>query len=488
MPVSTHTISGIELFDVKSISRATIADGNLLNTYVYEPLRQNEDILASAVGSAYNAIDDINSALQDKKDKQDVISLSSSATKTVKKITQNENGEMTVEFQDIDLPPNVELISTDDTISISATSVGNDVTYDLSVKDIAGENGAKNYAFLKSQMPVNAAQMALEYTDIDTGFPLPNGIHWNTVDERLEFDEDIKLIDLNFNLSYEINDATGVSYEDLILYIYSDGQVLEQQTFSIDTSKANHVCIWNKKILDPSNLQFMVKAPKAGSVDASIDVNDETFKSIGTSVSGSTYYAGLNINISDNVISGRDWTPELNAKLDTSAFDLPNSANWDNTYNTVLANSATWNEGGGSPELSCEHFVEWNFNRQSTDDMLANPLLALCDTSGTPSGTLNAGDKYMIYVDGLLGQSGNNNNTFANFGIQSGTVSGQYLLPEPLPSKKLCRSTSTGNDFACAYMFTVPTNGTYSVAVAPDDNNNEYKFFGNTTIRQIKIG
>ena len=161
---------------------------------------------------------------------------------------------------------------------------------------------------------------------------------------------------------------------------------------------------------------------------------------------------------------------------------------FNNVYNTVSSNSATWNEGGGSPELSCENFVEWNFNRQSTDDMLANTLFALSDTSGTPSGTLNAGDKYMLYLDGLIGQSGNSNNTFVNFGIQSGTVSGQYLLPEPLPSKKLCRSTSTGNDFACSFMFTVPTNGAYSVAVAPNDNNNEYKFFGNTTIRQIKIG
>lgn len=139
------------------------------------------------------------------------------------------------------------------------------------------------------------------------------------------------------------------------------------------------------------------------------------------------------------------------------------------------------------PQLCRENFIQWNFNRQSTDAMVAYPLMALSDTSGTPSGTLNTGDKYMIYLDGLLGQSASNN-TQVNFGIQSGTVTGQYLLSEPLPSKKLCRSTSTGNDFACSFMFTVPTNGSYSVAIQPTQNNQEYKFFGNTTIRQIKIG
>lgn len=120
MPVSTHTISGIELFDVKLINRATIADGNLLSAYVYEPLIQNEDILASAIGSAYNAIADINHTLQDKKDKQDVISLSGSATKTVKKITQNENGVVSAEFENIALTPNVEITSPSGTLDVKS--------------------------------------------------------------------------------------------------------------------------------------------------------------------------------------------------------------------------------------------------------------------------------------------------------------------------------------------------------------------------------
>lgn len=121
MPVSTHTISGIELFDVKRLNRATIADGNLLNTYVYEPLIQNEDVLASAVGSAYNAIDDINRTLQNKKDKQDAISFTCSATKTVKKITQNENGVMSAEFEDIAMTPNVEITSPSGTLDIKSS-------------------------------------------------------------------------------------------------------------------------------------------------------------------------------------------------------------------------------------------------------------------------------------------------------------------------------------------------------------------------------
>ena len=204
---------------------------------------------------------------------------------------------------------------------------------------------------------------------------------------------------------------------------------------------------------------------------------------------GTTYSAGSNINITNDVISGKDWSNEINAKLDTTAYTPSSGIEDVTTSGSYLRTSAGWTEYNEPDQctLSRENFVEWNFTRSASQTRAAHPLLALSDTSGTQSGTLNAGDKYMIYVDGLIGQSGTNN-TFVNFGIQSDTVSGQYLLAEPLPSKKLCRSTSTGNDFACAFMFTVPTNGTYSVSVQPTENNQEYKFFGNTTVRQIKIG
>lgn len=203
-----------------------------------------------------------------------------------------------------------------------------------------------------------------------------------------------------------------------------------------------------------------------------------TYNKLEVTVLPQTYFTSAEKAIARNNI-GALGINEYN--LDAEKFN--------NVYDTVSSNSATWNESY-EPQLCCENFVTWNFNRQSTDTRAAHPIMALSDTSGTPSGTLNTGDKYMIYLDGLLGQSGTNN-TYVNFGIQSGTLTGQYLLSgngAPLPSKKLCRSTSTGNDFACSFMFTVPTNGSYSVAISPTQNNQEYKFFGNTTIRQIKIG
>ena len=100
-----------------------------------EPLIKNEDILASAVGSAYNAIDDINRTLQNKKDIQDKLSFSGSATKTVKKITQDENGVVSAEFEDIALTPNVEITSPSGTLDVKSSfdAQTNTTTFEIDV-------------------------------------------------------------------------------------------------------------------------------------------------------------------------------------------------------------------------------------------------------------------------------------------------------------------------------------------------------------------
>lgn len=83
-------------------------------------------------------INGIESTVANKKDKQNELNFNGSATKTVKKITQYPNGELNVEFADIDLPqevPNVEITSEDKSIKVSETTdvQTNTKKFDLSV-------------------------------------------------------------------------------------------------------------------------------------------------------------------------------------------------------------------------------------------------------------------------------------------------------------------------------------------------------------------
>ena len=90
------------------------------------------------IGQIKESVAGIESSLSNKKDKQPTKSFNGSATKTVKNISQNANGELTVEFADIDLPqevPNVEITSKDNSIKVSQTTdvQTNTKKFDLSV-------------------------------------------------------------------------------------------------------------------------------------------------------------------------------------------------------------------------------------------------------------------------------------------------------------------------------------------------------------------
>ena len=83
-------------------------------------------------------INGIDSSLAKKKDKQNELNFNGSATKTVKKIIQYPNGELDVEFEDIDLPqevPNVEITSEDNSVKVTETTdvQTNTKKFDLSV-------------------------------------------------------------------------------------------------------------------------------------------------------------------------------------------------------------------------------------------------------------------------------------------------------------------------------------------------------------------
>ena len=91
-----------------------------------------------AIESANTSIADLDNK---KKDKQNALNFNGSATKTVKKITQNSNGELNVEFEDIDLP-GYNISSSDGSINVSSTdgnvnlTLPSDVVRDSAYKHI----------------------------------------------------------------------------------------------------------------------------------------------------------------------------------------------------------------------------------------------------------------------------------------------------------------------------------------------------------------
>lgn len=101
-------------------------------------LKVTVDNHTTQIGQLQTDVESIESTVAKKKDKQTELTFNGSATKTVKKITQYPNGELNVEFADIDLPqevPNVEITSEDSSVNItSSVDAGtNTKTFDLSV-------------------------------------------------------------------------------------------------------------------------------------------------------------------------------------------------------------------------------------------------------------------------------------------------------------------------------------------------------------------
>ena len=92
------------------------------------------------IGGLQTDVESIESTLANKKDKQTELNFNGSTTKTIKSITQNTNGEINVEYEDIDLPqevPNVEITSDDNSVNVvESTDVQtNTKSYDISVSE-----------------------------------------------------------------------------------------------------------------------------------------------------------------------------------------------------------------------------------------------------------------------------------------------------------------------------------------------------------------
>ena len=145
-----------------------LVDTTTLPNGVQYDLSVNTDIIAtnetvSGVSSVLNSkidvvegnVQAVSSALGNKKDKQATKSYNGSQTKTITNVSQDENGVITVTYNDIDLPPevpNVEIVSPNDTISVSSSTdtSTNTKTFTIDVKKAGmqffdGYNGKAHY-------------------------------------------------------------------------------------------------------------------------------------------------------------------------------------------------------------------------------------------------------------------------------------------------------------------------------------------------------
>ena len=136
------------------------------------------------IGQIKENIEGIESSLTNKKDKQQTKTFTGSATKTIKNISQNDNGELTVEFEDIDLPqevPNVEITSKDNSIQITETTdvQTNTKKFDLSVNvEDPLEYGQFRATNVTSQAFLNKVQGNLELNNYTIKLKKGNSYHF----------------------------------------------------------------------------------------------------------------------------------------------------------------------------------------------------------------------------------------------------------------------------------------------------------------------
>lgn len=141
-------------------------DTTTLPNGVQYDLSVNTDIIATNE-LVENVSANIQEQLDNKKDVQEEKSYSGSQTKTITNITQDENGVITVTYEDIDLPPevpNVEIVSPNGTLSVSATTdqATNTKTFSIDVNNDQMQSFIGYYG--KSQYEYRPSDTRAAYT------------------------------------------------------------------------------------------------------------------------------------------------------------------------------------------------------------------------------------------------------------------------------------------------------------------------------------
>ena len=246
-----------------------------------------------------------------KKDKQAELNFNGSATKTVKSITQNANGELNVEFEDIDLPqevPNVEITSEDKSVKVTETtdSQTNTKTYDLSV-DITSSDGSINMSTSEGVTDLTLPSDVVRdsaYTHIDaaTANPLMDGTAAVGVSTKYAREDHVHPTDTSREaIANKTTVILGTSHDKYP----SDKAVAEFVNSSIATNTANYIS---------NNGEPFTSVEQLEAYSGTVTNNDYAFVT-GTDSDGNTYYDRYKATV-----SGSSVTWALEYRLNNNSF------------------------------------------------------------------------------------------------------------------------------------------------------------------------
>lgn len=401
-------ISSAEDVVVLGTNGTVLVDRTELPNGVQYDLSVNTDIIAtkedvSGLEDEINdKLDDIESELADKKDKQTALSFDGAATKTIKKITQNANGEMNVEFEDIDLPPevpNVEITSEDNSVQVTESTdiQTNTKTFDLSVNvddpleygqfratnvtsqaqlaKIKGNLNLNNYSIVLkkgnsyhftvrgSYVANSAANTYNTITYIE--YSAFNGINVN-VDNTITDPQDFEISYDVYNLSRDTNYIVAFSS-------MSSGKVSE---LWIEVHNLNGISINGSgggsytagDAIDITNNNISVKYGKGLTVNASNELEVKAGK--GLSFDADTLEVEINSEVTDVVNTVEKLKQDLDTQL-TVNFDMPNV---DNVYD--FADISVIDNLSNGAVMLCQAFtVPINHDIRVDDGETENPTL-----------------------------------------------------------------------------------------------------------------
>ena len=231
------------------------------------------------IGKIQEDIAGIESTVANKKDKQNELNFNGSATKTVKKIAQDANGKLNVEFEDIDLP-GYNISSSDGSINVSTSEGVTDLT-------------------LPSDVVRDSA-----YTHIDaaTANPLMNGTAAVGVSTKYAREDHVHPSDTSRE---DIANKTTVVLGTSDSKYPTDKAVAEFVNSSIATNTANYIS---------NNGEPFTSVEQLEAYTGPVTNNDYAFVT-GTDSEGNTYYDRYKATVSGETVT---WALEY--RLNNSSF------------------------------------------------------------------------------------------------------------------------------------------------------------------------